>query len=151
SHTVIFNLSLHDALPIYLNKGTNIAQAVDNDITSALFATLDHLPFTTLLSILAIVLIATFLVTSADSATYILSSMTTNGSLLPPLIVKIVWGVLMSAIAGVLLYAGGLEALQTASLVSALPFTVLLIILMVSIVKLLKKEPITVRPVDVRQ
>ncbi len=103
------------------------------------------------LSILAIVLIATFLITSADSATYILSSMTTNGSLLPPLIVKIVWGVLMSAIAGVLLYAGGLEALQTASLVSALPFTLLLIILMVSIVKLLKKEPITVRPVDVRQ
>ncbi|HLQ82544.1 MAG TPA: BCCT family transporter [Pseudogracilibacillus sp.] len=139
------------ALYYDLNKGTNIAQAVDNDITSALFATLDHLPFTTLLSILAIVLIATFLVTSADSATYILSSMTTNGSLLPPLIVKIVWGVLMSAIAGVLLYAGGLEALQTASLVSALPFTVLLIILMVSIVKLLKKEPITVRPVDVRQ
>lgn len=134
-----------------LNNGTNIAQAVDNDITSALFATMEHLPFTTLLSILAVILVATFLITSADSATYILSSMTTNGSLMPPLIVKIVWGILMSAIAGVLLYAGGLEALQTASLVSALPFTVLLIILMISIIKLLKKEPITVRPVDVRQ
>src|SRR5699024_732637 len=106
---------------------------------------------TTLLSILSIILVATFLITSADSATYILASMTTKGSLFPQLIVKVVWGALMGAIAVVLLYAGGLEALQTASLVSALPFTVLLILLMYSIVKLLKNEPITVRPVDVRQ
>lgn len=139
------------ALHSDLKNGTNIAEAVDKDVTSALFATMEHLPFTALLSVLAIVLVATFLITSADSATYILSSMTTNGSLVPPLIVKIVWGILMAAIAGVLLYAGGLEALQTASLVAALPFTILLIILMFSIAKLLKKEPITVRPVDVRQ
>src|SRR5690625_2614006 len=112
-----------------LNNGTNIAQLVDEDITSALFVTLEQLPFTTLLSILSIILVATFLITSADSATYILASMTTKGSLFPPLIVKVVWGALMGAIAGVLLYAGGLEALQTASLVSALPFTVLLILL----------------------
>src|SRR5699024_10606942 len=85
------------------------------------------------------------------SATYILASMTTKGSLFPPLIVKVGWGAVMGAIAGVLLCAGGLEALQTASLVSALPFTVLLILLMYSIVKLLKNEPITVRPVDVSQ
>src|SRR5699024_10412930 len=121
------------------------------DITSALFVTLEQLPFTTLLSILSIILVATFLITSADSATYILASMTTKGSLFPPLIVKVVWGALMGALAGVLLYAGGLEALHTASLVSALPFTVILILLMYSNVKLLKNEPITVRTVDVRQ
>ena len=56
----------------------------------------------------------------------------------------------MSAIAAVLLYAGGLEALQSASLVSALPFTLLLLFLVFSMVKLLKKEPITVRPADIR-
>ena len=76
------------------------------------------------MNVLAILLILTFLVTSADSATYILSSMTTYGGLNPPHIAKIVWGTLMAAIAGVLLYAGGLEALQTASLIAALPFTV---------------------------
>src|SRR5699024_5174954 len=118
---------------------------------SALFVTLEQLPFTTLLSVLSIILVATFLITSADSATYILASMTTKENLLPPLIDKIVWYVLLGPIAGVLLYAGGLEALQTASLVSALPFTILLILLMYSIVKLLKNEPITVRPVDIRQ
>lgn len=139
------------ALHSDLNNGTKIAEAVDKDVTSALFATLEHLPFTNLLSVLSIILVATFLITSGDSATYILASMTTKGSLMPPLIVKVIWGVLMAAIAGILLYAGGLESLETASLVSALPFTVLLILLMFSIVKLLKKEPITVREVDVRQ
>ena len=133
-----------------LNNGTKIAEAVDADVTSAIFETFQHMPFTGLMSALAILLIFTFLVTSADSATYILASMTTNGSLLPPLVVKMVWGFLMSAIAAVLLYAGGLEALQSASLVAALPFTVLLLLLVFGMSKLLKKEPITVRPVDIR-
>ncbi|MFD1926753.1 BCCT family transporter [Sporosarcina siberiensis] len=133
-----------------LNNGTKIAEAVDVDITSAIFQTFQHMPFTGLMSALAILLIFTFLVTSADSATYILASMTTNGSLMPPLIVKMVWGFLMSAIAAVLLYAGGLEALQSASLVAALPFTVLLLLLIFGMTKLLKKEPITVRPSDIQ-
>ena len=133
-----------------LNNGTKIAEAVDADVTSAIFATFEHMPFSGLLSALSILLIFTFLVTSADSATYILASMTTKGSLYPPLVVKMVWGVLMSAISVVLLYAGGLEALQSASLVSSLPFTVLLVLLMFSMFKLLKREPITVRPSDIR-
>lgn len=133
-----------------LNNGTKIAEAVEADVTFAIFATFQHMPFTGLMSGLAILLIFTFLVTSADSATYILASMTTNGSLFPPLLVKMTWGVLMSAIAAVLLYAGGLEALQSASLVAALPFTVLLLLLVLGMGKLLKKEPITVRPSDIR-
>lgn len=134
-----------------LNNGTRIAEAVDADVTSAIFETLKHLPFTGVISFLSVVLIFTFLITSADSATYILASMTTRGSLFPPLVVKMIWGFLMSAIAAVLLYAGGLEALQSASLVSALPFTLFLILLMLSLGKLLGKEPITVRPTDIRQ
>lgn len=133
-----------------LNNGTKIAEAVNADVTSAIFETFRHMPFTGLMSALAILLIFTFLVTSADSATYILASMTTKGSLMPPLIVKMVWGILMSAIAAVLLYAGGLDALQSASLIAALPFTVLLLLLVIGMGKLLKKEPITVRPADIR-
>lgn len=106
---------------------------------------------TTVLSVLSIILIFTFLVTSADSATYILASMTTSGSLNPPLFAKIVWGALMAAISAVLLYAGGLEALQTASLIAALPFTVLLLLLVAAILKLLKKEPLPIRPADLRR
>ena len=56
-----------------------------------------------------------------------------------------------SAIASVLLYAGGLEALQTASLISALPFTVILLLLIISISKLLRKETVPIRPAELRR
>ncbi len=134
-----------------LNLHAGIAEAVNVDVTSALFQTYLNLPLPTVLSVLSIFLIFTFLVTSADSATYILASMTTNGSLVPPLFAKLVWGFLMAAIAGVLLYAGGLQGLQTASLISALPFTVILLMLVLSLFKLLKKETIPINPSDLRR
>lgn len=129
------------ALHFDLFGGTEIAQAVDNDITSALFATFAQLPFTFILSLLSILLIFTFLITSADSATYILGTMTSGGSLNPPLFLRVIWGTLMAAIAAVLLMASGLEGLQTASLVSALPFTVILIAICYSLFKSLRREP----------
>ncbi|ELK48707.1 BCCT family transporter [Halobacillus sp. BAB-2008] len=133
------------ALNSDLNSGTSIASAVSNDITVALFETYEYLPLTGIMSMLSILLIATFLITSADSATYILASMTTNGSLTPSLPIKIVWGVLMAAIAAVLLVAGGLNALQTASLVSALPFTIILIIFVYAFTKMIRREPLPER------
>lgn len=134
-----------------LHENTGIAAAVHADVTSALFQLFNQLPFSSVMNVLAIILILTFLVTSADSATYILSSMTTYGSLNPPQIAKIVWGTLMAAIAGVLLYAGGLEALQTASLIAALPFTVLLLLLVMAVVKLLSREPLPIRKADLKR
>ncbi|WP_077215168.1 BCCT family transporter [Bacillus dakarensis] len=134
-----------------LNNGAGIAAAVNADITSALFQTFNYLPFSVIMSVLSILLIFTFLVTSADSATYILASMTSYGSITPPQFAKYVWGILMSAIAAVLLYAGGLEALQTASLIAALPFTVILLLLTFAIVKLLKHEPLPIRKADLRR
>ena len=134
-----------------LNNGAGIAEAVDNDLTSALFQTFDVLPLATIMSVAAILLIFTFLVTSADSATYILASMTSFGSLNPPTAFKIIWGVLMSAIAAVLLFSGGLEALQTASLISALPFTVLLLLMVWAFVKIIRTETPPIRKSDLRQ
>ncbi|WP_394220063.1 BCCT family transporter [Halobacillus trueperi] len=133
------------ALNSDLNNGTQIAEAVNNDITVALFEAYEYLPLTGILSFLSILLIATFLITSADSATYILASMTTNGSLTPALAIKVIWGILMAAIAGVLLVAGGLDALQTASLVSALPFTVIIILFVYAFTKMIRKEPLPER------
>ncbi|MBY7144637.1 BCCT family transporter [Virgibacillus sp. NKC19-3] len=123
-----------------LNNGTQIAEAVDEDVTVALFEALGVVPFTDILSIISILLIFTFMVTSADSATYILGTMTSKGSLNPALVTKIIWGVLITAIALVLLFTGGLDALQTASLTAALPFTVILLIMVVSIWKSIKAE-----------
>src|SRR5690606_6936311 len=100
---------------------------------------------------ISMVLILIFLVTSGDTATYILASMTSEGSLNPPQKLKVVWGVLISVIAGVLLYPGGLEALPTASLSAALPFTILLILLIAAFLKLLRLEPLAVRRIDLKR
>nr|WP_245183602.1 BCCT family transporter [Lentibacillus salicampi] len=123
-----------------LNNGTQIAEAVNEDVTVALFEALGVVPFTDILSIISILLIFTFMVTSADSASYILGSMTSKGSLNPALITKVIWGVFITAIALVLLFTGGLNALQTASLTAALPFTVILLIMVVAIFKGIQRE-----------
>lgn len=134
-----------------LNFGAGIAAAVDADVNSALFRLYGEMPISLTLSVLSIVLILTFLVTSADSATYVLASMTTGGSLNPPFPAKAMWGVLMSAAAGVLLYGGGLEALQTASLISALPFTAILLMMIAALIRLLRREPLPIRKADLRR
>ncbi|MEQ6375996.1 BCCT family transporter [Bacillaceae bacterium S4-13-58] len=128
------------ALQLDLFEGTQIAQAVNEDVTNALFSTFEYFPLTLPMSLLAILLIFTFLITSADSATYVLGMLTTNGSLFPSMGVKILWGTLMSAVAVVLIISSGLEGLQTASLISALPFTIILIFMCVSVYKSLGNE-----------
>ena len=80
-----------------------------------LFAMFDRMgSFGSALSVLGILLIATFFITSADSATFVLGMLTTHGSLNPPNRIKMIWGIVLAAIASTLLYIGGLEALQTA-------------------------------------
>ncbi|TFB21758.1 BCCT family transporter [Filobacillus milosensis] len=139
------------ALNADLNMNAGIAEAVNNDITVALFQVYNHIPMTTILSALSLLLIFTFLVTSADSASYILGSMTARGTTNPPMVHKFIWGILISAIAGVLLLAGGLDALQTASLVSALPFTVIMLIMLLAIVRLLKRETIPISKREIKR
>ena len=120
--------------------GLPIAESVKQDITSALFITLDYLPGGTFLAILATLLIVTFFITSADSATFVLGMMSSNGNPNPSIPVKLAWGIFQSLIAIVLLLSGGLEALQTASILTALPFAVILLGMCLSLAKALRKE-----------
>lgn len=106
----------------------------------ALFQTLGELPLGTIATVLSIVLISTFFITSADSATFVLGMQTTNGLLNPPLSVKIVWGLIQASAAAVLLWSGGLDALQTASIVAAFPFVFILLLIMVSLQKGLSED-----------
>ncbi|MCM3569460.1 BCCT family transporter [Neobacillus mesonae] len=106
----------------------------------ALFTVLSQFPLGTIMSYIAIFLIGTFFITSADSATFVLGMQSTGGSLNPPNRVKLTWGVIQSASAAVLLWAGGLEALQTASIIAAFPFTIIMILMIFSLVKSLKVE-----------
>src|SRR5690625_6414118 len=75
----------------------------ENKTENALFAILQHLPFTTIAVVLSIILISTFFITSADSATFVLGMQTTNGMLNPPLKIKLTWGLIQGGAAAVLL------------------------------------------------
>ncbi|CDO02376.1 Glycine betaine transporter OpuD [Oceanobacillus picturae] len=107
---------------------------------AALFSVLQHYPFAMVMTIIAILLITTFFITSADSATFVLGMQTTNGSLYPPNIVKFIWGLLQSCAAAVLLWQGGLEALQTASIIAAFPFAIIMILVVASLIKSFRAE-----------
>lgn len=128
------------ALHIEAFESLSISSVVQQDLSAALFVLLENFPFTYVISILTIILIVTFLVTSADSATFILGTMTTNGNLNPSMKVKLIWGFLQAAIAGVLLMSSGLMGLQSASLVAAVPFTIILIAMCLSLYKALRME-----------
>ncbi len=106
----------------------------------SLFGVLSHFPFGFLASILAMILIGTFFITSADSGTYVLGMMTTNGSHSPGTKIKLIWGVMLSATALVLLYTGGLQALQNTMIAAALPFSIIMALMTISFLKALYKE-----------
>ena len=106
-----------------------------------LFGVFNHIPMGIVLSIIALLLIASFFITSADSATFVLGMQTTFGSLNPSSMVKVTWGVAQALIAFVLLLAGGgdgskaLNAIQSAAIISAFPFSFVVIMMMISFYK----------------
>lgn len=118
-------------------EGANIA---GQSLETALFHVYDRLPLAGVLVVVTIMLIVTFFVTSADSATFVLAMQTARGELNPPNIVKIVWGLFLSASAIVLMLSGGLDAMQTAIIVSAFPLTFVLIAMAFSVLKDFRKE-----------
>lgn len=111
-------------------SGTNL---ISLPTESVLFATLAHYPLGSALSIVALILIVSFFVTSADSATFVLGMITENGNLTPRKSTKFIWGVMLSLLAAVLLAAGGLEALQNVLIITALPFSLVILLIIVSL------------------
>jgi choline/carnitine/betaine transport len=120
------------ALHIDLFQGGDIAKQTKADINSAFFATLDYFPFAGVTSVIAIILVVMFFVSGADANTYVLSMLTSDGSLTPRRSVLILWGVLTGVTAVVLMLAGGLTALQNVVIVTSLPFLVIIAGLAVS-------------------
>ena len=105
-----------------------------------LFVVFSKYPLGLVLSIIAIVLLCTFFITSANSGTFVLSMLTSNGNLNPPQRNKIIWGVLQAATAIGLLRAGGLKPLQTISIVAAFPFIFIMVMTAISTIKALKND-----------
>ncbi|WP_372683505.1 BCCT family transporter [Desulfosarcina sp.] len=115
-------------------------EAVQADMGSGIFTLLTVYPFGFLASIVIFISLIIFLITSADSASFLVAMLMSKGELEPKAGMKIVWGIVLGALSIILLQSGGLKALQTASIVCALPFTVVMIAMMVSLVKGLRKD-----------
>ncbi|MFE2170787.1 BCCT family transporter [Streptomyces sp. NPDC059447] len=119
----------------------HFAAVMKEGTEASLFAMLDALPLGTLTSWVAMLLVMTYFVTSADSASLVMGSLTSRGSLHPPTWLVVTWGVLMAAVAAVLLVAGGLKSLQTATILVALPFVVVMMLLCWALLKELRQDP----------
>ncbi len=128
------------ALYFELFESAGIAAAVDEEISSGLFLMLESLPWAQVLGVLVLILIVLFVITSANSATFVLGMFTGKGVLTPRPWLRLSWGVAQVLVAAVLLMSGGLAALQTMSIVAAFPFMVLMIFMAASLLKSLRNE-----------
>jgi choline/glycine/proline betaine transport protein len=123
-----------------MNGNTAIADAVQNDVSTALFVFLETIPFTEAISVLAIVLVTSFFITSSDSGSLVVDSLTSGGKISAPVGQRIFWATTEGAVAAVLLIGGGLQALQTATIITGLPFAFLLLTMCYSLHKGLSQD-----------
>ncbi|WP_425824881.1 BCCT family transporter [Streptomyces fractus] len=121
----------------------NVTAVVNSasDAEASLFAVLDQLPFGAVTSVLAMILVMTYFITSADSASLVMGSLTSRGALHPRRWLVVTWGLVMSTAAAALLLAGGLDALQSATIVVALPFVLVLLGMCAALVRELRADP----------
>jgi len=127
---------------------TRSAMSASESGQDMLFALLRELPFGAVTSVLAVVSIVIFFVTSADSASVVMASMSEQGNPTPRRWTTVVWGTALAAVAAVLLVGGGevaLSGLQSLMMVSALPFAVVLVLVMAAWAKDLARDPLTLR------
>ncbi len=136
------------AIYLELNDIGNVAEAVSEDISTALFVMLEAFPLYYLTSALGIFLVTSFFVTSSDSGSLVVDSITSGGKLDAPIGQRIFWALSEGGVAAALLIGGGLTALQTAALSTGLPFAALLLIICYSLYKGLNEEYMKIRKDD---
>lgn len=137
---VWFSVFGGSALYMEIWQNVPIADAVKADVSTALFAMFDAMPLGSVMSFAATLVVLVFFVTSGDSAVLVLGMMSTGGNPNPPARIKLVWGTLVAGIAISLLLAGGLKAVQTATIVFALPFSLVIVLMVVSLWRALRHD-----------
>lgn len=135
------------AIGIELHGAGGITEAVSKDAASALFATIDAMSLGSIGTAalwLSTILVATYFITSSDSATLVMNTVMSHGCINPLRRHRVFWGVQQGVLASVLLVAGGtasLATLQTAAIASALPFSMVMLLMCLSLMKGLRDEP----------
>lgn len=136
------------AIYFELFEHAGIAAAVAQEVPAGLYVMLDQLPGGYYAAIAAVLLVSMFVVTSADSATFVLGMFTSKGVLNPTRFVRILWGVLQLLMAAVLLLSGGLLGLRTVSIVTAFPFMLLMVLMAYSLYRDLVLESLRLAEKD---
>ncbi len=113
---------------IMVDGYTALIDEVQADHAIALFKLLEHLPLTSIVSFITVILIITFFVTSSDSGSLVIDSLASGGVTHTPVWQRVFWASTEGVVAAALLLAGGLGALQTATILSALPFAIIMLI-----------------------
>lgn len=134
-------MSIFGGSALDLVQGNNdLATSIVNNVDLSIFTFFEQLPLGSLLSIIGLTVVVIYYITVADTATFVLGMLSEGGTLNPSNRIKVTWGIIQSAVAAVLLFAGGLNVLQSASLAAALPFAIILIFMSFSLLKGLKSE-----------
>jgi BCCT family betaine/carnitine transporter len=125
----------------------NVGELGTNGLTEvplAMFQMFDQLPLGNILSLVAVVLVLVFFITSSDSGSLVIDSITAGGKVDAPVPQRIFWAAIEGAIAIALLWVGGtnaIQALQAGTISTALPFTIILLIMCVSLMMGMRTEP----------
>tara|TARA_R110000823_G_scaffold195624_2_gene326913 strand:+ start:912 stop:2879 length:1968 start_codon:yes stop_codon:yes gene_type:complete len=131
----------NSAIELILNQGfAGLGAAVQENQAVALFRFLEYLPLSTLLSVIALCMVVIFFITSADSGALVLNMLSARGEDNTPALQRMFWTGIIALTAIVLLLAGGLAALQTAAIATALPFSVALLLAMWGFFKALRLD-----------
>lgn len=121
-------------------KANGSLSQIVNSPDTLLFEFFSYLPLSSIISFLAIFIISIFFITSADSGIYIMNNIASQNGVNPPKWQKIFWGALLGILSLTLLKLGGLGALQTMTLISALPFAVIMLIFCYNLLKALSVD-----------
>lgn len=119
---------------------TAIINAVNEDISTAIYVFFEKFPLSMVLKVLGVILICSFIITSADSGALVVDSITSGGKLSTPKFQRVIWAISIGAVASVLMYGGGLNALQTAVTITGLPFAVILLTMAYSLLKGIRED-----------
>lgn len=123
-----------------MNGATPGSHIINMPISNMLFGIFNQYPLAIILSILAIILVSIYFITSADSATVVLAILSENGNEDTSKKIKVIWGIILSSTATILLINGGLDGLQNILIITAFPFSIILMLIVVSVFKELVYE-----------
>ncbi|MGM0431154.1 MAG: BCCT family transporter [Spirochaetota bacterium] len=128
------------ALSLELQGVADIAAGIKEEVATSIYVLFEQFPFAAVTNFAAVALVISFFITSSDSGSLVVDAFTSGGKLNSPVAQRVFWASMEGLVAAILLIGGGLQALQTASIITGLPFAIILMLMCFSLYKGLNKE-----------